>query len=276
MVQAQLSRRERMQRFESHSWRSPHAENPEQLGSWRQYLGFSESDDRQAGPRCRLVSKVEQTDTKLESLQRDPRHIIGYGLMVKLNDHNERLLLDTGASGILIGRKAAEKAGLTRISARSLGGIGDKGLQSGYIAVADHIRVGDLEFEDCVVHVSDRGSITDEDGLIGSNVFASYLIDIDMPAAKLRLSPLPKRPDEASAPGDSERRRRPRTHPRLSPTKVPRTRVRRQGSSRRPRQVTRRPSLRAVCHGSVRGPGDGPSGRSVFHFGHTLAACPRT
>ena len=51
-----------------------------------------------------------------------------------------------------------------------------------------------------MVQVSDRASITDEDGLIGADVFSSYLIDIDIPDLKLKLSPLPKRPDQATAP----------------------------------------------------------------------------
>ena len=41
--------------------------------------------------------------------------------------------------------------------------------------------------------------MADEDGLIGADVFGSYLIDIDIPEQKLRLSPLPKRPDETAA-----------------------------------------------------------------------------
>jgi hypothetical protein len=73
-------------------------------------------------------------------------------------------------------------------------------LQGGYLAVADHIQIGELEFADCVVTVTDRASVTDEDGLIGANVFGAYLIDIDFPAEKLRLSPLPRRPDETVAP----------------------------------------------------------------------------
>ena len=166
----------------------------------RQYLEFLKATIDKPAHACRLVSKVEQTDTKLQRMLRDPQHIVGYGLTVKLNDRNNRLLLDTGASGILIGRKSAEKAGLTRISNIRFAGIGDKGLQGGYLALADHIRIGELEFADCVVSVSDRASITDEDGLIGANVFGAYLIDIDFPAEKLRLSPLPKRPDEAVAP----------------------------------------------------------------------------
>ena len=39
-----------------------------------------------------------------------------------------------------------------------------------------------------------------EDGLIGANVFASYLIDINLPGMRLKLSPLPKRPEDAVAP----------------------------------------------------------------------------
>ncbi len=38
----------------------------------------------------------------------------------------------------------------------------------------------------------------DEDGLIGADVFSSYVVDIDMPGDMLRLTPLPKRPDESA------------------------------------------------------------------------------
>ena len=45
----------------------------------------------------------------------------GIGLSVKLNDRNAHLLLDTGAGGIMVSRKVAEKAGLTPISAVHFG-----------------------------------------------------------------------------------------------------------------------------------------------------------
>jgi tetratricopeptide (TPR) repeat protein len=196
---ARLPRRERIGAIEAYLT-GPHPDDPEQTEYLQHYLAFLKATVDKPVHACRLVSKVEQIDTKLQQMMRDPRHIVGYGLVVKLNDRNNRLLLDTGASGILIGRKSAEKAGLTRISDIRFAGIGDEGLQGGYLAVADHIQIGELEFADCVVTVSDRASITDEDGLIGANVFGSYLIDIDFPAEKLRLSPLPKRPDEAVAP----------------------------------------------------------------------------
>jgi len=110
------------------------------------------------------------------------------------------VLFDTGAGGILVGRSVAEKAGLARISSQHYGGIGDKGMQSGYTAVADSIRVGELEFQDCVVRVTDKRSVTDEDGLIGADVFGAYLVDIDLPGMRLKLSPLPKRPEDTVAP----------------------------------------------------------------------------
>jgi tetratricopeptide (TPR) repeat protein len=177
-----------------------HPDDPEQTEYLKNYLKFLKATVDKPVHACRLVSKVEQTETKLQRMLRDPRHLIGYGLAVKLNDRNSHLLVDTGSSGILIARKGAEKAGLTRISDIRFAGIGDKGLQGGYLAVADHIQIGDLEFADCVVTVTDRASLIDEDGLIGTDVFSSYLIDIDFPAEKLRLSPLPKRPDETVAP----------------------------------------------------------------------------
>ena len=70
--------------------------------------------------------------------------------------------------------------------------MGDSGQQGGYTAVADQIRIGDLEFQDCVVRVTDSATpVTGQDGLIGTDVFSSYLIDIDIPGAKLSCRPFP-------------------------------------------------------------------------------------
>ena len=45
-----------------------------------------------------------------------------------------------------------------------------------------------------------KRSVGDEDGLIGADVFGGYLIDIDLPGMRLKLSPLPKRPEDTVAP----------------------------------------------------------------------------
>lgn len=177
----------------------PHPDDLEETASLQRYLVFLKATAAQPHA-CQLVNKVEKTETKLEVLRSDPTHDFGVGLVVKVNGHDTRLQLDTGASGIVISRKAAAKAGLTSVSDEEYYGLGDKGTRRGYSAIAHDIRIGDLEFHDCVVDVTDGVSITSEDGLIGADVFSSYLIDIDVPDHKLNLSQLPQRPNETNAP----------------------------------------------------------------------------
>ena len=195
-----LPRKERLAAMEAYLG-GPHPDNEEETKWMTEYLEFLRATADKPVHGCGLVSKVEQTETKLETMYgADGHRMRGIGLSVKLNDRNVHLLLDTGAGGIMVSRKLAEKAGLIRISAVHYGGIGDEGLQSGYTAVADHIRIGELEFQDCVVAVSDKGSVGDEDGLIGADVLGAYLIDIDLPGMRLKLAPLPKRPEDTVAP----------------------------------------------------------------------------
>jgi TonB family protein len=153
---------------------------------------------------CRLVGKVERSEVALEPISPKERHkehhMSGIGLAAKVNDQNVLLQLDTGASGIMVSRKVADKAGLTFISEAHFRGFGDEGSQGGYVALAKHLQIGELEFGDCLVSVSNLSMMPYEDGLIGANVFASYLIDINLPGMRLKLSPLPKRPEDAVAP----------------------------------------------------------------------------
>jgi tetratricopeptide (TPR) repeat protein len=195
-----LPRKERLAAMETYLG-GPHPDDEEETKWMTEYLGFLKATVDKPVHACRLISKVEQTETKLETMYgQDIHRMLGIGLSVRLDDRNAHLLLDTGAGGIRVNRKLAEKAGLTPLSAVHYGGIGDKGLQSGYTAVADRIRIGELEFQDCVVSVSDKGSVSDEDGLIGADVFGRYLNDIDLPGMRLKLSPLPKRPEDTVAP----------------------------------------------------------------------------
>jgi hypothetical protein len=195
---ATLPRKERMAALEEYLSVS-HPDEEEETKRMTEYLEFLRATADKPIHTCRLVSKVEQPETGLETMYAGSR-ARGIGLSVKLNDRKVHLLLDTGAGGIMVGHRVAEKAGLTRISSVHYGGFGDRGMQNGYTAVADHIRIGELEFQDCVVTVSEKASVTEEDGLIGADVFGSYLIDIDLPGMRLKLSPLPKRPEDTLAP----------------------------------------------------------------------------
>jgi len=191
-----LPRKERLAALQAYL-AGPHPDDAEDTASIQRYLDFLKATVDKPIHACKLVGKVEQTETPLEMMLPTPQTITGVGLTVKLNGRGTRLLLDSGAGGILVTRHVAERAGLTRLTAIQLGGFGDKGERTGYVAVADRIQVGALEFRDCLVQVTDKG-MPGEDGLIGADVFRMYLIDLDTPGMKLKLSPLPKRADEAS------------------------------------------------------------------------------
>jgi len=172
------------------------ADDEETQTRLKQYLDYLKARLQAPKSSCHLVSKVTSIETNMIDLLRDPQHLRGYGLEVAIGDHNSRLLLDTGAGGILINRRVAEKAGLTRLSDTSIRGIGDKGADGGYVAMAPSIKVGGLEFQNCPVRVMDRRSVADEDGLIGADVFDDFLVDLDFAHKKLRLKELPHRPDQ--------------------------------------------------------------------------------
>jgi tetratricopeptide (TPR) repeat protein len=188
----------------------------ERMKALQQYLSGQNNDDAEAREHlaqmlvvlqdeanrpmhgCRLVNHVTTTQTNLESLLIGPTRLRGYGLKVKFNDTTARLLLDTGAGGIVLNSKIAEKAGVERVVEQKVGGIGDKGAAGGYIGYAKALQIGELQFENCYVDVVDNKRSLDQDGLIGADVFAHFLVDIDFPNQKFKLSELPKLPDEAA------------------------------------------------------------------------------
>jgi len=155
---------------------------------------------------CHLVSSVTNTEIPFVRLMADANVQRAVGLDVNLNGKPTQLEIDTGAGGILISRTVAERAGLKRLQTISTGGIGDEGDKPGYTAYADSIRIGNLEFQNCIVDVVDSGNIYGHDqfgrpmegpdGLIGMDVFSQFLITLDFPAGKLGLGPLPSRPEE--------------------------------------------------------------------------------
>jgi tetratricopeptide (TPR) repeat protein len=175
--------------------------NPQMAHGLQGYLAFLKKEAAAPAHACKLVSNVEQTDTKLNAFARPDTQLGGVSLDVNINKQGVRLALDTGNTGILLGRAAGEKLGLQRLGYQAISGVGDAGTQGGYTALADRIRIGNLEFQDCVVKVTDAATpVPGQDGLIGTDVFSSYLVDIDIPGSRLRLSQLPKRPNENAQP----------------------------------------------------------------------------
>jgi tetratricopeptide (TPR) repeat protein len=160
-------------------------------------IAVLEDRNKNENRTCKLVNKVSTTEAKLEPRMLDPKRFGSYELGVKVNGVKAMLELDTGAGGILVSSRIAEKAGLAKVVDNQIGGIGDKGAANGYVAFAEKLQIGELEFENCYVDVVDKKRAMDVDGLIGADVFASYLVDIDFPNRRLKLSQLPPYPDQA-------------------------------------------------------------------------------
>jgi tetratricopeptide (TPR) repeat protein len=146
--------------------------------------------------QCRMTSQIKSTTTDLRELLDGPTRLRGYGLDVNFNGTTGHLLLDTGAAGILIDQKLAEKAGVQHVVESSVRGIGDKGSAGAYVGHVEKIKVGDIEFQDCNVRVIDQNSVINSDGLIGAVEFSHFLVELDMPNRKMHLSQLPPRPND--------------------------------------------------------------------------------
>jgi predicted aspartyl protease len=175
---------------------SPTGDDPDDIRRLKMYLEALKKSAAEPHKSCRLASSATSTEIPFIMLMRDATHVRAFGLEVKLNDHKARLQIDTGASGLLISRPVAEHAGLKPFSETEVGGIGSGGMKGGYIAYADSIQVGGLEFHDCVVRVLDSRNVVDSDGLIGMDVFSRFLVTLDYPMQKLELGPLPPRPTD--------------------------------------------------------------------------------
>ena len=160
-------------------------------------------ETRQKGS-CDLVTPV--TEAKLPMVPigagasaYSPEGMVAAGLDVEINGKRKRLEIDTGASGLLLSRSAAKAAGLVPELETKAGGIGDQGPANAYVTHVDDIRVGAMEFRNCMVRVVETSSVLDTDGLIGTDVFRDFVVTLDIPSREVRLGPLPRRPEEKSA-----------------------------------------------------------------------------
>ena len=203
-----VPRRDRVKLLESYLAEA-HGDSPNTQRGLREYLEILRARQGAHVGACHLVTDVTATETELLPLQIDVKHMRGVGLPVVINDQKSKLMLDTGAGGITINRALATRAGVQRMAEEGIGGIGDQGLAKGYAAYADSIRIGKLEFRNCILDVVDKRSVGDEEGLIGADVFQQFLVELDFPKRKLKLSPLPARPGElpvkpSLAPDDDE------------------------------------------------------------------------
>lgn len=139
------------------------------------------------------VNPPAETMLKLGRLG-DPRRARGVYLEVRLNGHKPlQLMLDTGAGGITISEHGAEKLGLKLVGATEGYGIGDQGAKVVKGAISEACSVGPIEYKNCFLQAVEGRSVVDEDGLIGADFFAGYVVTIDFQRLTLHLKPQPKR-----------------------------------------------------------------------------------
>jgi predicted aspartyl protease/Tfp pilus assembly protein PilF len=154
---------------------------------------------------CQLVAPV--TDAKVPmapisfgaAVSSDDMYAAG--LDVFINGKRKRLMIDTGASGLLLTRAVAKSAGLVPELQTKDTGIGDQGAAAAFVTHVDSIRIGQMEFKNCMVSVlaQNRAVLDNTDGLIGPDVFRNFVVTLDIPGRELRLGPLPPRPGDAAA-----------------------------------------------------------------------------
>lgn len=173
----------------AHPWLYPRYEMQRQTG---------EAVEHQVNERrpFALEGEAKEEEIRLFELHDSPTFVRGLGVEFALNGGRRmRLLLDTGASGLVLKQAAIDRAGLQHLGTIETWGIGDKGVKSGFVSVADQCDIGPIRFKTCVVQALDgKGQLGGgEDGLIGTDVFSGYLIYIDFQNHVMRLRPLPVR-----------------------------------------------------------------------------------
>ena len=139
---------------------------------------------------CNLVTDTSSTETAFTESSAMKRAGAEFGLSVEINGQDTKLAVKASSDALFVTRELAERAGLKKLYP-----VDDYGAGS-YNAFATSIRVGGLEFHDCLVHVLNRPKVGGGDGVIGAGTFWRFLVTLDFRARKLMLSPLPRRPDE--------------------------------------------------------------------------------
>jgi predicted aspartyl protease len=139
-----------------------------------------------------LASAYGRVEIRLDPVMR-AGELHAYRIPVSINGGEPvKLLLDTGAGGIVINSALAARFHVPRVAAKAVRGLGDTGDVRGYVGIAGQVRVGGVAFRDAVITVGEASTIGGEQGLIGTDVFERFLVTLDLPRGVLRLEPFPE------------------------------------------------------------------------------------
>lgn len=146
---------------------------------------------------CKLASGTAPADIDFIRLAGYAGHTRAVGIELGVNSAEARLEFAGGEGGLTLYKPLAERAGLKRITENEAPAF--PGAKPSYIAVADKLKLGNLEFHDCALKVIDGTGPTDDgNGTIGFDVFADFLETVDYPMRKLQLASLPPAPQDSA------------------------------------------------------------------------------
>lgn len=133
---------------------------------------------------CTPVESPATAKLDLSPLMLNGNFARSWGMQVRLNEKSTSLLeLDSSVAGIVLNPKDAEKAGVRPLTAASA--------TRPYVAVADHLRIGKLEYRGCPVRVVPAAMLANSNSLIGTEFFKDHLIHLDYVDKSMTLRPLP-------------------------------------------------------------------------------------
>ncbi len=116
----------------------------------------------------------------------------GFVLQAYLNSGRElRLIVDTGATGIVLNASAACDLQLEYLAPAALVGFGGKAPAAARVALAANLRVGTFQMSNVLVNVGSAELVREADGVVGLDVFKDYLIQLDARSRHLQLTPFP-------------------------------------------------------------------------------------
>ena len=104
---------------------------------------------------------------------------------VVVNGQRLTFQLDTGASASVLTTATWKKLGLPHGASEQAAGAGGQ-FDSETVKVSD-LRVGERELHDMQIAVMDLGTVPGIDGVLGQDVLAHYIADIDLPHHQLVL-----------------------------------------------------------------------------------------
>lgn len=152
-------------------------------------------------PLMRVLNAAESYDIKLEGYFPIGRKRTGVVLQIRLNGSRPlRMLLDSGAEGILVHQRAVRNLALERLADSSIGGLGRNGGVAGEVALARSVSAGPLTWENCLIRITPEAVVPGADGIIGLDMFRNFLVQLDFRQQILRLRSFPvERPPESAA-----------------------------------------------------------------------------